>query len=185
MWRLDSTTILNHYSFWAGLFNMSAVTMICSVSTVSIYTHKKTHILVHKSYPLIAPPDISHKHVMFQDRLRWLFVVRWAETDLLFLEAISSLSFLMSLRHFSISTTFIPSTEKKGRQNVRRPEEKIQEGVRRKKFIIKHKEIWIQSRNGLNTHTNRQAKNIMVKLLKLPVTIGFTASDFSWHSASL
>lgn len=32
-------------------------------------------------------------------------------TDLLFLEAISSRSFLMSLRHFSISTTFIPSTE--------------------------------------------------------------------------
>ncbi len=37
-------------------------------------------------------------------------------TDLLFLEAISSRSFLMSLRHFSISTTFIPSTEETERK---------------------------------------------------------------------
>lgn len=41
-----------------------------------------------------------------------------------------------------------------------------------------------QSKNELNSHTQRQAKDIMVKLLKLPVTIGFTGGGFSWHSAS-
>lgn len=56
-------------------------------------------------------------------------------------------------------------------------------------MIIKNKEMENvmaenQSKNETNTHTHRQATDIMVKLLKLPVTIGFTASDFSWHSAS-
>lgn len=42
-----------------------------------------------------------------------------------------------------------------------------------------------ESESEPSTHTHEQAKDIMVKLLKLPVTIGFTASDFSWHPSSL
>lgn len=99
----------------------------------------------------------------------------WVETDLLFLEAISSRSFLMSLRHFSISTTFIPSTEKKAKENVSGKEQKIPGSVEGKSLLLKAS--WLknvmaenQSKNELSTHTHRQAKDIMVKLLKLPVT---------------